>query len=37
VREAYPDPTQFDRKSEYYDARSAPDAPKWVTNWGEVE
>ncbi len=25
-----PDPTQFDRKSEYYDPRSRRDAPQWV-------
>jgi predicted RNA-binding protein with PUA-like domain len=30
VREAYPDPTQHDQKSEYYDATSAVDDPKWV-------
>ncbi len=29
-REAYPDPTQFDAKSEYYDPKSKPDAPRWV-------
>jgi predicted RNA-binding protein with PUA-like domain len=29
VREAYPDHTQFDRKSEYYDARARKDAPRW--------
>lgn len=29
VREAYPDPTQFDRRSEYYDAASTRDAPRW--------
>jgi predicted RNA-binding protein with PUA-like domain len=27
---AYPDPTQFDRKSKYYDAASKPDAPRWT-------
>ena len=27
---AYPDKTQFDRKSPYYDAQSKPDAPRWV-------
>ncbi len=27
---AYPDPTQFDRKSEYYDAASKPEAPRWM-------
>lgn len=29
VREAYPDPTQFDRASEYYDAKSTREAPRW--------
>lgn len=28
-REAYPDPTQFDPKSEYYDPKAKSDAPKW--------
>ena len=27
---AYPDPTQFQRKSPYYDATSTRDAPRWV-------
>ncbi len=27
---AYPDATQFDRKSPYFDAKSAKDAPRWV-------
>jgi predicted RNA-binding protein with PUA-like domain len=27
---AYVDPTQFDRKSPYYDAKSRRDAPRWV-------
>src|SRR5687767_12625687 len=27
---AYPDKTQFDRASEYYDAASKADAPRWV-------
>jgi predicted RNA-binding protein with PUA-like domain len=27
---AYPDPTQFDRKSPYYDAASKPEAPRWL-------
>ncbi len=27
---AYPDETQFDRKSKYYDAKSARDEPRWV-------
>ena len=26
----YPDPTQFDAKSPYFDARSKPDAPRWL-------
>lgn len=29
VREAYPDPTQFDRKSEYYEPKSKKDDPRW--------
>ncbi|HEX2778875.1 MAG TPA: EVE domain-containing protein [Gemmatimonadaceae bacterium] len=29
VREAYPDATQFDRKSEYYDPKSPRDEPRW--------
>ena len=27
--EPYPDPTQFDKKSKYYDAKSSPDNPRW--------
>jgi predicted RNA-binding protein with PUA-like domain len=27
---AYPDETQFDPKSEYYDAKSTRDAPRWL-------
>ena len=27
---AYPDPTQFDRKSDYYDPKSRREAPRWV-------
>jgi predicted RNA-binding protein with PUA-like domain len=27
---AYPDPSQFDRRSDYYDAKSPRDAPRWV-------
>ncbi len=30
VREAYPDPTQFDSKNEHYDPDSRPNAPRWV-------
>lgn len=26
----YPDPTQFDKKSRYYDAKSKPEDPRWV-------
>jgi predicted RNA-binding protein with PUA-like domain len=29
AREAYADPTQFDRKSDYYDAGSTRDQPRW--------
>ena len=29
VREAYPDPTQFDVKSDYHDAKSKKDDPRW--------
>jgi predicted RNA-binding protein with PUA-like domain len=29
AREAYPDPSQFDKKSKYYDARSNPENPRW--------
>jgi predicted RNA-binding protein with PUA-like domain len=28
-REAYPDPTQFQKKSPYYDETSSPDDPRW--------
>jgi predicted RNA-binding protein with PUA-like domain len=28
-REAYPDPSQFDPKSEYHDPRSTKDNPRW--------
>jgi len=27
--EPYPDPTQFDKKSKYYDAKSSADNPRW--------
>ena len=27
---AYPDPTQFDAKSPYFDAQSKPDEPRWL-------
>jgi predicted RNA-binding protein with PUA-like domain len=29
VREAYPDPTAWDKKSEYFDAKASPDNPVW--------
>lgn len=29
VTDAYPDPTQFDRKSDYYDEKSRPEHPRW--------
>jgi predicted RNA-binding protein with PUA-like domain len=29
VRAAYADPTQFDAKSEYHDAKSTREAPRW--------
>jgi predicted RNA-binding protein with PUA-like domain len=29
VREAYPDPTQFDPNGEHFDARSKPELPRW--------
>ncbi|HEX5464319.1 MAG TPA: EVE domain-containing protein [Burkholderiales bacterium] len=30
IKPAYPDPTQFDPKSEYYDAAATPDKPRWL-------
>lgn len=30
AREAYPDPTQFDPQSDYYDPKSSADAPRWL-------
>jgi len=29
VREAYPDPTQFDKNDPHFDPRSKPDDPRW--------
>ena len=29
VRTAYPDPTQFDKKSEYYDSGATRESPRW--------
>lgn len=31
VRGAYPDPTQFDASSPYFDSKSNPDNPRWVS------
>jgi predicted RNA-binding protein with PUA-like domain len=30
IRTSYPDPSQFDKKSKYYDADSKKDNPRWV-------
>jgi len=30
VSEAYPDPTQFDPNSDYYDPKSPADSPRWL-------
>ncbi|WP_440903039.1 EVE domain-containing protein [Catenovulum sp. SX2] len=30
VREAYPDPTQFDPESKYYDPKSTAENPRWI-------
>lgn len=30
-KEPVPDPTQFDPKSQYYDEKSSPEAPRWMT------
>ena len=30
VRSAYPDPSQFDNASVYFDEKSSPDSPRWV-------
>jgi predicted RNA-binding protein with PUA-like domain len=30
VSTAYPDPTQFDKKSPYYDAKSTQETPRWM-------
>ena len=29
VRSGYPDPTQFDKKSKYFDAKASPENPRW--------
>jgi predicted RNA-binding protein with PUA-like domain len=31
VKTAYPDPTQFNPESDYYDPKSTPDNPRWVS------
>jgi predicted RNA-binding protein with PUA-like domain len=30
AKQAYPDPTQFDRKSRYYDSGASRDEPRWL-------
>lgn len=30
VKEAYPDPTQFDENNKYFDFKSNPDNPRWL-------
>lgn len=30
VKAAYPDPTQFDPQSPYFDSKATPDLPRWV-------
>ena len=30
VSKPYPDPTQFDPDSKYYDSKSDPEAPRWI-------
>jgi predicted RNA-binding protein with PUA-like domain len=30
VRDGYADPTQFDAKAKYYDAKATKDAPRWI-------
>lgn len=43
VKEAYPDPTQFDKKADHYDAKSTQENPRWlavdvqfVEKWSQV-
>lgn len=31
VKTAYPDPTQFDPESDYYDPKSTPGNPRWIS------
>ena len=30
VKEAYPDPSQFNKKSEYFDAKATEENPRWI-------
>lgn len=30
IKAAYPDPSQFDSRSPYYDPKSSPDKPRWI-------
>jgi predicted RNA-binding protein with PUA-like domain len=30
IKTAYPDPSQFDKKSIYFDAASTPEKPRWI-------
>lgn len=30
TQEAYPDPSQWDKKSKYYDKKSSPENPRWL-------
>lgn len=31
VRAGYPDPFQFDKRNQYYDPKSKPESPTWIT------
>lgn len=31
IKTAYPDPTQFDPESDYYDPKSTPENPRWIS------
>ena len=31
VRAGYPDPLQFDKRNKYYDPKSKPESPTWIT------
>ena len=38
IKTAYPDPTQFDPKSEYFDPKSSQEAPRWMCpNFGFIQ